>query len=95
MYKYIIKNILFFIIIFKNLFYVLNNQPLTSLPMIFTILARSFWYSSFAKYWFSKSVQLIEALITPWVNTGDAVDQERQGINGIGFGQLVAAKEAI
>lgn len=42
MYKYIIKNILFFIIIFKNLFYVLNNQPLTSLPMIFTILARSF-----------------------------------------------------
>jgi len=47
------------------------------------------------KYCVSKSAQLIDALITPSVNTGEAVDHDRQGTNEIGFGQLVAAKDAI
>jgi len=47
------------------------------------------------KYCVSKSAQFIDALITPSVNTGEAVDHDRQGTNEIGFGQLVAAKDAI
>lgn len=37
----------------------------------------------------------MEALITPSVKTGEAVDQERHGTRAIGFGQFVAANDAI
>lgn len=37
----------------------------------------------------------MESLITPSVNTEDAVDHERHGTKTTGFGQLVAANDAI
>lgn len=37
----------------------------------------------------------MEALITPSVKTGEAVDHERHGTRAMGFGQFVAANDAI
>uniref|UniRef100_A0A2M4D5K2 Putative secreted protein n=1 Tax=Anopheles darlingi TaxID=43151 RepID=A0A2M4D5K2_ANODA len=48
-----------------------------------------------AKYCVSRTSQLIEWLITPSVKTDEAVDQDRQGTSTSGFGQFVAANDAI
>lgn len=39
-------------------------------------------------------VQQVELLLTV-VNTLEAVDQDKQGIRGMGLGQLVTARDAI
>lgn len=60
--------------------------------IIFSISSR---YVCSLRYWSSSKSHGIAPLKTPSVNTPDAVDQERQGTNTRGLGQLVAAREAI
>lgn len=52
-------------------------------------------YVALLRYCVSSRSQSMAPLITPRVKTLEAVDQDRQGTRTIGFGQLLAAKDAI